>query len=130
VDEGGDDAVSQARFLPTSICCGSAIIGRGRLPLPPQCVHGCGLQSVSYLNESATRVRNAVTFPLSTFISILVTSATAPYYGYYAYAPGYSYGYAPAYTYGYAPAYSYGYAPAYYPPAYNYGYAPAYYRYW
>jgi signal transduction histidine kinase len=32
--------------------------------------------SVSYLKERATRVRNAVTFPLSTFISILVTSAT------------------------------------------------------
>src|SRR5262249_57207883 len=30
---------------------------------------------LSYLNESATRVRKAVTFPLSTFISILVTSA-------------------------------------------------------
>jgi hypothetical protein len=30
----------------------------------------------SYLNESATRVRNAVTFPSSTFMSILVTSAT------------------------------------------------------
>src|SRR5450631_1123583 len=31
---------------------------------------------VSYLNESATRVRNAMTFPSSTFMSILVTSAT------------------------------------------------------
>ena len=30
----------------------------------------------SYLNESATRVRKAVTFPLSTLMSILVTSAT------------------------------------------------------
>ena len=30
----------------------------------------------SYLKESATRVRKAVTFPSSTFISILVTSAT------------------------------------------------------
>ena len=33
-------------------------------------------QSASYLNERATRVRNAVTFPLSTFISIFMTSAT------------------------------------------------------
>jgi hypothetical protein len=33
-------------------------------------------QSASYLKDRATRVRNAVTFPLSTFISILVTSAT------------------------------------------------------
>jgi ABC transporter substrate binding protein len=30
----------------------------------------------SYLNERATRVRNAVTFPFSTLMSILVTSAT------------------------------------------------------
>src|SRR6516164_7570585 len=30
----------------------------------------------SYLKESATRVRNAATFPFSTFMSILVTSAT------------------------------------------------------
>jgi hypothetical protein len=30
----------------------------------------------SYLKESATRVRNAVTFPFSTLMSILVTSAT------------------------------------------------------
>jgi hypothetical protein len=30
----------------------------------------------SYLNESATRVRNASTFPFSTLMSILVTSAT------------------------------------------------------
>src|SRR5262245_23371445 len=30
----------------------------------------------SYLNESATRVRNAVTFPFSTLMSIFVTSAT------------------------------------------------------
>ena len=30
----------------------------------------------SYLKESATRVRNAVTFPPSTFMSILTTSAT------------------------------------------------------
>jgi hypothetical protein len=35
-----------------------------------------GYYSDSYLNDSATRVRNAVTFPLSTFISIFVTSAT------------------------------------------------------
>jgi hypothetical protein len=62
--------------------------------------------------------------------AVIGSALTAPYYGYYTYAPGYSYGYAPAYTYGYAPAYSYGYAPAYYTPAYNYGYAPAYYRYW
>jgi hypothetical protein len=29
----------------------------------------------SYLNERATRVRNAVTFPFSTFMSIFTTSA-------------------------------------------------------
>ena len=34
------------------------------------------LGQASYLNESATRVRNAVTLPLSTFMSIRVTSAT------------------------------------------------------
>src|ERR1700751_2781055 len=35
-----------------------------------------GIQDVSYLNDKATRVRNAVTFPFSTFISIFTTSAT------------------------------------------------------
>jgi hypothetical protein len=33
-------------------------------------------RQLSYLNESATRVRNAVTLPSSTFMSICVTSAT------------------------------------------------------
>ena len=37
---------------------------------------GVAADQASYLNESATRVRNAVTFPSSTFMSILVTSAT------------------------------------------------------
>ena len=43
---------------------------------PPVRVFLISYQSASYLKDRATRVRNAVTFPLSTFISILVTSAT------------------------------------------------------
>ena len=35
-----------------------------------------GGHQASYLNERETRVRNAVTLPFSTFMSILVTSAT------------------------------------------------------
>jgi uncharacterized protein (DUF1330 family) len=36
-----------------------------------------GSDQDSYLNESATRVRNAVTFPFSTLMSIFVTSVTS-----------------------------------------------------
>ena len=47
----------------------------------PACRHLCTVRSeardqASYLKESETRVRNAVTFPFSTFMSSFVTSAT------------------------------------------------------
>src|SRR5205807_8502323 len=60
----------------SSFLCENILPGRSVAPAQPlTAVLGkCG-DYASYLNESETRVRNAVTFPSSTFMSILVTSA-------------------------------------------------------